>query len=513
MPTDPGVQLNDPIRILFLAAEADPFIKVGGLGDVAGSLPRAILDRKSPEIPIRADIRLVIPFHGSIDRSLFSFDERIAFSLPVSSGMTGVEVYCTLSDGLPVYFIAGDLISPDGPVYSNDVKADTEKFTFFSLAALEMARRLDWAPHILHANDWHTSPAIYALPIWQRRDDFFNRTASLLGVHNLPYMGSGAARAFRKFGLAPVFDRKLPEWAQDVPLALALAVADSIVTVSPSYAREILTAEFGCGLQRFLRSRKQSITGILNGLDVKRWNPQTDPEIKQNYDVRDIASRAINKQALQQEIGLEQNHELFLIGMVSRLDWQKGIDLVPEMVDLLVNSRMSRIFQLVILGTGDKRLEKRLIHLATSFPNQVKTILRFDAPFSHRIFAGADLFLIPSRYEPCGLTQMIAMRYGCVPLGREVGGLKDTILDHRQKGDSTGFTFEKPTPQALFRSVQRAYRVYSQNPEAWKELQQRGMNRDFSWRHSARQYLTLYQQLATHRNDQRSLERMRSDDT
>ena len=484
------------LRVLFLAAEADPFVKIGGLGDVAGSLPRSLRSLTDPEIPFEVDIRLVLPYHGSIQRKELSLHRQATFTMPFGSGETRVEVLNMDSEGLPVSFITGDLIAPDGPVYSTNIDADGQKFTFFSLASLELARKLDWSPHVVHANDWHTAPAIYALSLMRENDPFFRTTSTLLGLHNLPYMGIGANQSLIDFGLPPVKDSRLPMWAWDVPLPLALLTADHIVAASPTYAQEILTPEFGSGLHTFLRTRKNHISGILNGLDVQRWDPQTDLAINKNFNMRNLSVRAKNKLALQKEFGLEQGKDSPLIGMVTRMDHQKGVDLVPEAFRILDRSKLPRPFQAIILGTGDAQLETAIQNLEVDFPDRVRTLIRFDAALSHRIFAGADLLLVPSRYEPCGLTQMIAMRYGCVPLGRRTGGLQDTIEDYNLSMNSTGFLFKRSSSHALAQALRRAVQLYSTNPNAWRGLQKRGMSRDFSWTQSAKHYLQLYTDLS-----------------
>jgi starch synthase len=485
------------LRVLFLAAEADPFIKIGGLGDIAGSLPRALhnLSRRETQ-GIEIDIRLVIPFHGAIQRQAYPLRTVANFDIPYQDGHTPVEVLHLDMDGLPVYMIGGALIDPDEPVYTQDAAADGLKFAFFSLAALKLARQLDWRPHLLHANDWHTAPAIYALSLIRLQDAFFQETISLLGLHNLPYMGIGADEALSQFGLPPATGSTLPEWAQHTPLALGLLAADHIVAVSPTYAQEILTPQFGSGLDEFLRAHAGKISGILNGIDQERWDPSSDQALAVNYDRQNLSSRLANKTAIQDEFDLDKDARLPLMALVSRMDPQKGVDLLPAALHQLrmEPAYAGRPWQMIILGTGDPTLEAAVRRLEASFPWQVRTAIRFDAALSRRIYAGADMLLIPSRYEPCGLTQMIAMRYGCVPVACATGGLKDTIQDYGQSQDSTGFLFEEPTSEALTEAIGRALNVYS-SPNAWQGLQQRGMQRDFSWKRFARQYFDLYHTL------------------
>lgn len=482
--------MSSALRVLFLAAEADPFFKVGGLGDVAGSLP-PVLRRMG------VDIRLVLPLHGGIRLQDYPLQEVCKLEIGSLKGMLPVEIYALGQSDLPVYFIAGELITSDSPVYTTDTRLDGLKYTFFSLAALELCRYLSWPPDILHANDWHTAPAVYSLSIDRATKPFFSATSSVLGVHNLPYFGVGAGSALNYFGLPPADSEMLPAWARKLPLPLGLLAADRIVAVSPSYAQEILTPEYGAGLQDLLLQRRSSLTGILNGLDVHTWDPQTDPHLVRNYNLQELAVRKANKAALQAELGLEVEARTPLFSMVSRMDHQKGVDLLPEALHRLSErpENVARDWQMAILGAGDPALEAAVRGLERDFPGRVRTITRFDAPLSHRFYAGADILLIPSRYEPCGTTQMIAMRYGCVPLARATGGLRDTVRDIQQGANSTGFLFKEATPVELTKALRRAMRVY-QNEAIWQALQVRGMRRDFSWERSAQEYLRLYKEMS-----------------
>lgn len=482
--------MKSSLKILFLAAEADPLVKVGGLGDVAGSLPRALRE-------LAVDARLALPYHGVIRRQGLPVKSLGTFSIPFHVGWTRAEAWELDLNGLPVYLIGGELLPLEAPIYSQDTAADGLKFTFFSLAALELARRLEWQPQVVHANDWHTAPAVYALGLRRKLDAFYRRTATLVGLHNLPYLGVGTASALAAFGLPPAKGSALPWWAQDMPLPLALLSADAIAAVSPTYALEILTEEFGSGLQDFLQTRRSVITGILNGLDTQRWNPQSDEALAARYGVADLEKRQANKAALQAEFNLPQDAQAGLMTMVTRLDHQKGVDLAPAALRLLAGlpAEAGPAWQMIILGSGNPELEQAVRQLEADFPERVRAVLRFDATLSHRLYGGADMLLIPSRYEPCGLTQMIAMRYGCVPVARATGGLRDTIGDYQQTSASTGFLFEQASSAELAQALRRALRVF-QDAAAWRGLQERGMQQDFSWERSARQYRQLYEKLA-----------------
>ncbi len=483
-----------PLNVLFLAAEARPFISAGGLGEVALSLPQALrrLEVSPPEV------RLAIPLHGGIRKENFDLRPVAEFSLPRGEESLPVRAFETRLDGLPVYLIAGPPIpdAPDAPLYQPDAALDGEKFTFFSLAALELARQLRWQPDIVHANDWHTSPAVYALRLRRAQDPFYRKTATLLGLHNLPYLGVGAGTAMNAYGLPPADETSpLPWWARNMPLPLGLLSADHIVAVSPGYAQEILTPEFGAGLHEFLNLRSPDISGILNGIDVHTWNPEDDPLIAARFSVETLRHRLHNKTALQKEFRLPAEDAAPLLAMVTRMDHQKGVDLALEALRQVSDLQ----WQAILLGSGDPALEEAARRLERDFPHRVRALITYDKPLSHRIFAGADALLMPSRYEPCGLTQMIAMRYGCVPIARATGGLRDTIRDYLQYADSTGFLFRSPSAVSLAGAIRRALAVYGQ-AHNWKGLQRRGMREDFSWERSARQYARLYRRLKAARH-------------
>lgn len=474
------------LKVLYLAAEAYPLIKVGGLGDVAGSLPRAVraVAHQGTEPPIDIDIRLVLPFHGGIQRHGRSLRRLVSFSLALPGGSLPVKAWETRLDEVPVYLLSGAPISQEAPVYSDGAGVDSYKYTYFSLAALELSRALAWTPDVVHANDWHTALALYAM----RREEAptFACSAGLLGVHNLPYMGDGSGAALRAFGLPPADDERLPRWARSTPLPLGLLAADHIVTVSPQYAREILTPEYGAGLDGFLARRKDSIHGILNGIDTRQWDPASDTALAANYTAETLERRAANKATLLDEFGLQEGERLPLLAVVSRLEAQKGIDLLPPALEALAGEA----WQLIILGSGSRELEEAMRQFAGRFPERARAALRFDSGLSRRLYAGADMLLLPSRYEPCGLSQMIAMRYGCLPVARAVGGLRDTIHD-APGSTGTGFLFAEATPQDFASAIRRALDVY-QDAALWERMQRNAMAQDFSWERSAKEYIHLY---------------------
>ncbi len=476
--------MAESLNILFLAAEAEPFIKVGGLGDVAGSLPRFIRELP-PEVTngITADVRLVLPMHPVLKSESRGLRPLQIFPLSHAGTDLQVQVYTATLDGMPVYFLDGEAVSSSGSVYSSEPSLDAEKYTFFPLAALELTRQLDWKPNIVHANDWHTALACYAL-LLRRWEGEFAGVSSVLTIHNLPFVGPDVSANIQSYGLMQV-QTGLPEWANGRPLPLGLWAADAIVAVSPTYAREILTPQFGCGLEDYLRARRESLNGILNGIDDVSFNPALDTAIASNYGLPTLEKRALNKEALQVRLGLPVDPSTPILGVVSRMDPQKGIDLIPSAL-----RRLRELpWQAVILGTGMPQLEESIRLFQAEFPERVRTEFKYDDGLARQIYAGADMFIMPSRYEPCGLSQMIAMRYGCVPIVSAVGGLKDSIFP-----DETGFVIEKPTATRLANGIKKAFLAFSDRAR-WEEIQKAGMAQDFSWRVSARQYYQLYQRV------------------
>lgn len=470
------------MKILFLASEADPFVKVGGLGDVAGSLPKALR-----ELGRDLDVRLVIPFHTAIRTDNLNLQREAVFTILRAGEEMPVQVFRTDINGLPVYLVSGAPFSQTLKVYETDAAVDGEKFVFFTLAALELARRLDWRPDIVHANDWHTAIAPYAIRRMQA-DPFWQGVKTILSVHNLCYMGAGSEAALTAYGLPPADDPALPWWGQQVPLPLGLWAADEIIAVSPSYAEEIQTPDYGCGLETFLFSRHESITGIVNGLDLASWNPSTDSALIEPFSIENLAGRAATKKFLQSQFDLEVDDSIPLLAMVTRMDQQKGVDISIDALRLIPKLG----WQAILLGTGNPEIEANARLLESEFPTRARAVIRFDAKLSRQIYGGSDMLLMPSLYEPCGLAQLIAMRYGSVPVARATGGLRDTIADR-----ISGYLFTVASPVVMVGALRRAITTFEKR-DAWQAIQKAGMAGDFSWQVSARQYADLYQALLQH---------------
>lgn len=476
------------LSVLFIAAEAEPFVRVGGLGDVSGALPHAlrrICQANGHEAQI--DIRLAIPYYGCISTTGVEVEKIADFSVQSTSGPEIAHVFMTHSQGLPVYLIGGDPIHRDSPVYSKDFESDAEKFVFFSLACTQLPAEIGWPIDILHANDWHTAIALHQIKQLHSKKSAYAGIQKILSIHNLPFMGTGSEKALKHYRVKPAVNPNLPVWARSLPLPMGMDAADEILTVSPRYAEEIQTPVFGCDLQEYIKTRKEHLRGIVNGLDTTVWNPQTDTLISQNYSFDSLDKRAENKTALQRELGLPVDSKIPLLTYVGRMDHQKGVDLLLDVLGKIKSVN----WQAVILGTGHKDLEEAALLLQQKYPDRVKAITRFDTALSHRIYAGADALAMPSRYEPCGLSQLIAMRYGCIPIVSATGGLVDTVIPVDDKRDGTGFLFKANETSELRNMLRFAASIYA-DPSAWRKIQISAMKKDYSWDRSAQEYADLY---------------------
>lgn len=467
------------MRVLFLASEATPLVKVGGLADVAGELPRELRS-------LDLDVRLALPFYPSIKESELEVERIGDASVVHSGGRRGAELYSSETRGVPLFLIDGAPIRQSEGIYESP-EIDVDKFIFFSLAALALCEEIGWQPGIVHANDWHAALSVAWLNAHREGNSFWNEVASVFTLHNLPYMGSDARQVLVDYDVKIADLAHLPPWSRNLPLPIGLATADWLSTVSPSYAKEIQTSEFGHGLEGLLQSRRERLVGILNGIDSEVWNPTQDAALSTTFSYDDIESRVKNKQALQSELGLETDPDVPLLAMVTRLDHQKGVDLVLDALNDVINER----WQFILLGTGDSALEGRAEKLSSTHPDRIRFINRFAPKLARRIYGGSDLMIIPSRYEPCGLAQLIAMRYGCIPVVRSTGGLKDTVEDYDSTGQGTGFTFGPAESGALCTAIQRGLNLFG-DKATWQELQRRAMMRDFSWQRSAEDYYDLY---------------------
>ncbi|GAB4495265.1 MAG: glycogen synthase GlgA [Anaerolineales bacterium] len=466
------------LKILFLSAEVQPFAKTGGLADVGGSLPKALR-------ALGHDVRVVMPAYSTVEARRASLTMLPNVSVPVGTypQPAGVFEGRLPESDVPIYFIAERNLFDRSQLYGYG--DDAYRFAFFSRAALAFAEQIEWKPDVVHAHDWHTAPAVMWLDTGGRGSDFWRDTPSVFTIHNLAHQGrtDWGVLAYLRLESYRLNEEGYGEinW-----MARAIHHATLINTVSPTYAREILTPEGGAGLDGLLRYRQFDVHGILNGLDDDEWNPVTDARIPQRFDVEQISQRAANKRVLQQRAGLPVRDDIPLVAMVTRLDWQKGLDITGHVLHLLLNEYAGAA-QFVALGTGDPRYEQMLAHLAGYHRNKMAAFLSYQADLSHLIYAGSDMFVMPSLFEPCGLGQLIAMRYGCVPVVRATGGLADTVQD-----GVTGFSFYNYDSQSFWQALQRALHVYRNDHASWWQIQRNGMLADFSWERSALGYQQLY---------------------
>ncbi len=480
------------LKILVLAAEVVPFAKTGGLADVAGTLPKAIH-------ALGHDVRVAMPRYGRIDAKQFKLRQVLpTFDVPLHRSTEPASLLeTTFGDGVPVYMVDNAKYFDREGIYM--YADDADRFIFFCRAILEALKHLEWQPDVIHCHDWHTA----IVPNWLRTtfgdDPFFANTATVYTIHNLAYQGIFGYRVLEIAGLDDwgfLYHPEMADLNEVVDLmARGIYWADVVNTVSETYAQEILTPEYGEQLDPILRDRRDRLFGILNGIDYETASPETDPHIAVQYSQSSLNRRSENKLALQQESNLLEDPDVPLIGMISRLTDSKGLDILADVIDHILDLGL----QFVAMGTGEQHYHNLLSRMVQQYPKQAAVFLTFNTPLSHRIFAGSDMFLMPSRFEPCGTNQMIAMRYGSVPIVHGTGGLADTVTDlDPAAGRGTGFVFEKYDRWALFAAIVRAAETFK-NPETWRQIQLGGMQADFSWTQSARKYVDLYRRaIANH---------------
>lgn len=485
------------MKIAIVSPEAVPFAKTGGLADVAGALPKALAN-------LGVEVRVILPGYGSIDERTYRI-ETVVKGLEVPTGdrrETFTLKRCKLPDSEVEWFFIDSLTKfRRNGLYldkktGKDFPDNDERFLLFCRGVLESLKALDWKPDLIHLNDWQTGLIPAYLKSIYSQDPFFSETKTVFTIHNIAYQGNFPAEISEKLNLPAEFfspTAGLEYWGMVSYLKSGIHFADLITTVSPRYAQEISSSnEFGCGMEGLLRARQSDLHGIMNGIDYKVWNPEIDRFLPFKYRADDLEGKRKNRLALSKQMGLPNpGRRLPLIGIISRLASQKGFDLIEACSKEL----MKLDLQMVILGTGEERYHKLFRSLRKRYPGKVGLKLGFDEALAHRIEAGADMFLMPSRYEPCGLNQLYSLKYGTVPIVRKTGGLADSIEDYDpETGLGCGFVFEEYSPEALLGAVNRALEAY-RNKERWEKLMRYGMSLDFSWEASAKRYLELYQRL------------------
>ncbi len=473
-------------NILFVASEAVPFIKTGGLADVVGSLPK-YFDKE------KYDVRVIIPKYLCMTekyKECLTF--KTSFYMDLAWRTQYVGILETDYDGVKVYFIDNEYYL-DGDKPYGEMFTDVEKFAFFSKAALSCLPLLDFRPDIIHCHDWQTGLVPVYLKDRFYKDEFFDGIKTVMTIHNLKFQGVWDLNKTRDItGLSMYYftPDKLEAYGDANLLKGGLVYADTITTVSKTYASEIKTKFYGERLDGLINARSNCLIGIVNGIDFVEYNPKTDNYIKKKYSSKNFRREKIkNKLALQEELGLEVNSKKFMIGIVSRLTDQKGFDLIAYVMDELC----SLDIQLVVLGTGDEKYENMFRHFDWKYFDKVSANIFYSEEMSHKIYASCDAFLMPSLFEPCGLSQLMSLRYGTVPIVRETGGLKDTVEAYNEyENTGTGFSFANYNAHEMLDTIRYAIHIYYNKKREWNKIIDRGMAKDFSWKASAKEYESLY---------------------
>jgi len=479
-------------RILYVASEAVPFIKTGGLADVVGSLPKCFNKDEY-------DVRVILPKYMCMSeewKSKMNYVTHFYMDLAWRSQYVGVlEMQY---DGIQFYFIDNEYYFSGAKPYGN-IYQDIEKFAFFSKAALSALPLIGFQPDIVHCHDWQTGLVPVLLKDKFHEGEFFRNMKSVITIHNLKFQGVWDVKTVRDITGLPAYyftPDKLEAYGDANYLKGGIVYADAITTVSDTYAEEIKTPFYGEGLDGLMRARSGSLRGIVNGIDYDVFNPETDTLIENNYNSRNFRKEKIkNKRALQRELGLEQNDGTFMVGIVSRLTDQKGFDLITYMMDEMCQNNI----QIVVLGTGEEKYENMFRHFAWKYQGKVSANIFYSEALSHKVYAACDAFLMPSLFEPCGLSQLMSLRYGTVPIVRETGGLKDTVIPYNEyESTGTGFSFANYNAHEMYFTLQYAMNIYYNKKREWNKLIDRGMAADFSWNHSASKYQEMYDWLCSY---------------
>lgn len=480
--------MRSKMKILFAAAEAAPFFKTGGLGDVAYALPKELVKQG-------VDIRVVLPYYDKMPEKYQKMTEDV-LQFKVKVGWK--SVYCGIKkmtlDGITYYFVDNQDYFHRGTLYGE--WDDGERFGFFSMAVIEMMEKIDFIPDVIHVNDWHTAMIPVLLVDKYHWIEAYQNIRKVITIHNIRFQGIYTPEILSNiFGTGMnIFHEDGVFYYDNVNfLKGGINFSDIVTTVSPTYANEIQTPEFGEGLDGVLRYNNWKIRGIINGIDYEINNPESDPIIPHHFSIEDLTGKQENKRSLQKRLGLPEKDDIPLLSSVSRLTDQKGFQLIQEKMQELMSTRD---VQMVILGTGEPEFEHSFRYFQEQYPDKFRALIEFDVELAQEIYAASDLFLMPSAFEPCGLSQMISMRYGTLPLVHETGGLKDTVMPYNAAtGEGTGFSFYGFSGYNLLGTIYRALDVYEHQPQAWKLLMKQAMETDFSWEQPSKHYIELYESL------------------
>ncbi len=470
------------MKVLFATSEAYPFAMSGGLADVSGALPKALRARL-------VGARIILPLYDTIPQQLRDTMQFItSISVPVAWRRQYCGIFEAKVDGVVYYFIDNLYYFKRGSLYGH--YDDAERFAFFSRAVLEVLKVIDYAPDIIHCNDWQTALIPVYLRLFYRDDDRYRNIKTLFTIHNIQYQGKFGKEILEDVFGIPSSESSLVEYGDCINLMKgAIECAHRVSTVSPTYAKEILDPWYSHGLDSILREREWKLCGIVNGIDTDVYNPETDKAIVAHYSADNLEGKAADKAALQELMGLKRTDSIPLIAMVTRLVSHKGLDLVKARLDSILSFGV----QMIVLGSGDYEYETFMYETANRYPDRFRLATGFNPDLAHKIYAGSDIFLMPSKSEPCGLSQMVALRYGSIPVVRETGGLRDTISDSGL-GGGNGFTFANYNADDMAHAVYRAVEGFKDR-EGWKVLTQRAMRCDNSWGASANAYIKLYKSM------------------
>ena len=475
-------------NILFVASEGFPFIKTGGLADVVGSLPKDI-DRNF------YDVRVLMPKYSCMKQEMKDRMEYLtSFYMDFDWRSMYVGLLKAEVDGVTYYFIDNEELFNTYKVYTDDPLFEIKRFAFFSKAVLSALPTIGFRPDLIHCHDWQTGLVPVYLKERFQDNEFYRGIKTVMTIHNLRFQGKWNVQDVENItGLSGYYftPDKLEAYRDANLLKGGIVYADAITTVSPTYAEEIRTPFYGEGLDGILNARSHDLRGILNGIDINDFNPETDPMINTRYNVSDFRKNKVrNKVALQKELGLAEDEKVMMIGIVSRLTDQKGFDLIAYVMEEMLSRDA---IQVVVLGTGDERYENMFRYFDEKYSDKPAAAIYYSDELSHRIYAGSDAFLMPSQFEPCGLSQLMSLRYGTVPIVRETGGLKDTVEPYNEfEHTGTGFSFANYNAHEMMGAVRYAERIYYDNRREWNRIVERGMNADFSWKKSAGEYQQMY---------------------